>query len=141
MIQLNPIKTPLQFEQNNGLESWKETFSEHGGLDVESGAFVPLRNIQNMLNQNDTSAVNYVLDSIAGASEYGSINLETYPDFKSLFARPREIKYFLQALEEYAECFWLNERHMHAFFNKMIHDEMDCISYASIANWLEENAE
>lgn len=30
---------------------------------------------------------------------------------------------------------------MHAFFNKMIHDEMDCISYASIANWLEENAE
>lgn len=141
MIQLNPIKTPLQFEQTNGIESWKVTFSEHGGLDVETGAFAPLKNIRKMLNENDTSAVNYVLDSIAGASEYGSIKLENYADFKRLFTKSREIKDFLQALEEYAECFWLNERHLHAFFNKLIHDEMDCISYSSIANWLEENAE
>lgn len=59
MIQLNPNKTSLQFEQENGIEDWKKTLSEHDRLDADTGAFFPLRNIQKMLSQNDTSAVNY----------------------------------------------------------------------------------
>ncbi len=140
MIKRTSIKTPLLFENAGEIENWKKTFSNHGGLDIETGVFVPLKNVKKMLEES-SCAVSFIMDSIAGASEYGSIALCDYSDFKELFAKLKEIGIFLQALAEYGECFWLNERHLHAFFNNLIYDEMDCISYASIANWLEDNAE
>ena len=103
MIKLTPIKTPLLFENAGEIENWKKTFSNHGGLDIETGAFVPLRNVKKMLEES-SCAVSFIMDSIAGASEYGSIALCDYSDFKELFAKLKEIGIFLRALAEYGEC-------------------------------------
>lgn len=141
MIKLNPITTPLQFEQAEQVASWKKKFALHGGLDVEAGAFTPLKKIKKMLKEDGDLTVNYVMDAIAGATEFGSIELTEYADFKALFSQPKEIPDFLQAMVEYGESFHLNDRHFHAFFNQLIFDEMDCSTYQTLANWLEDNAE
>lgn len=140
MIKLTPISTPLQFEQADMVADWKDTFASHGGLDIETGKFTPLKKVKQMLTDSDSAGVNYILDAIAGAVEFGSIELHEYTDFKKLFAKTNEIPGFVHALHAYGEEFWLNSRHFHAFFNNLIADEAACKSYQQVANWLAENA-
>lgn len=141
MIKLNPIITPLQFEHADQVANWKMTFALHGGLDVETGAFIPLKKVKKMLKDSGDLAVNFVMDAIAGAAEFGSIELNEYADFEALFAQPKEIPDFLEAMVEYGESFHLNDRHFNAFFNQLVFDEMDCTTYQTLAGWLEDNAE
>lgn len=141
MIKLTPIATALQFEQADQVADWKKTFTIHGGLNVDTGEFVPFKQVKKMLTKDEGLAINYALDSIAGAVEFGSVKLSEYSDFKKLFTDAKAIPPFVEALAAYGEMFWLNERHLHAFFDNLICDEMDCSTYEGIATWLENNAE
>jgi len=137
MIKLKPISTPLHFEQAGQAANWQKEFLTHGGLNIETGDFVKFKN---MSAGGEFEFVEYVLDSIAGATEFGSVALFEYADFEALFSKPSEIPAFLEALSGYGEDFWLNERHFRAFFDLIIRDEMECNTHQAIASTLAQQA-
>jgi len=77
--------------------------------------------------------VQFVLDSMAAASEYGLFAQE---DFLAVcFATHEDYRQFVAQLRGF-DAYWVNERHFYAFL-KLLGEEGGCTSYSRIARSLD----
>lgn len=111
-------QTTLTFENKDYAERWASITSNHGGYDITTNAFSPLRNVQKLVSGNENEAmagVQFLLDNVAAASELGVYSTDIEDLISKCFESREDFDTFASSLDLYS-IWWVNERHYSAFY-------------------------
>jgi hypothetical protein len=122
------FRTNLWFECGpQEMQTWALNLARHGGFDPHQRSLEPLRRLAEL------DRAQYVLDSIAAASEEGLIDRDAF--LPACFATHEEWRQFIRQLRDF-DAYWVNERHFYAMF-QLIGEEAACTTYPRIARSLD----
>jgi hypothetical protein len=131
-----PIPTPLLFEHEDGRRSVNQ-YIKFGGWNRETQQLSPIRAQALLSTPLGESALSWVFDCLAAATEAGAMTPAAY--ISQLFASSDDLHAFVESLGEDVDIYWVNDRHFRAL-EWLGHPEDRLSSYSAIAELLIDDA-
>lgn len=111
-------------------------YEKWGGFNPETKAITPFK----IISSNEELTLQDYLDNMTAAVEQGFVDVETF--IFDFFGTDQAAHSFAELLDyEYAETFWVNDRHFNALMNALDSHEEGCRDYSAMAEAFREKAD